>query len=89
MRDKKYMLYLYIYLFIYGIFNVSVSRPISGAQVYDVPATHICTELGFIIVTGAVVIQVFSLSHFFIPSHFQAGLRLSDTTVSSYRQTAN
>jgi hypothetical protein len=54
-----------LYLLIYSILNDSVSRPISGAQVYDAPATHICTVLGFIIVIGVVVRQAFSLSHFF------------------------
>ena len=45
--------------------NDSLSRPISGAQVCDAPAKHICTVLGFIIAIGVVVRQAFSLLHFF------------------------
>jgi hypothetical protein len=85
MRDKNFMLYLFIYI----VLNDSVSRPISGAQVCVAPATNICTALGFLIVIGVVVRQAFSLLHFFVLSHFQAGLRLSDTIVSSYRQMSN
>jgi hypothetical protein len=78
-----------MYLFIYGMFKASVSRPISGAQEYSVTATQICTALGFVVVISVIIRQAFSLSHFFIRSHFQADHRLSDKAVETYLQMAN
>ena len=78
MRDKKYMLYLFIYLLTAYLVFLSLGLPQEH--------THIRAVLGFIIVIGVVVRQPFSLSHCLIPSHFQAGLRFPDATVSSYHK---